>query len=313
MRPKLFFFAECKNIKVEGLELKNSACWGLSFDQCENLTLRKLNITNRAYWNNDGIDLTDCQHAIVEECDINSADDGVCLKSYHTNACCNDITIRRCSIRSSASAVKFGTASWGGFKNIDIDSICVRDTFRSAIAIESVDGGDIHNIHVRRIYATNTGNPIFIRLGHRAGEKPGRISSVEIEDFYTEVPFGRPDIDYDLRGPEVDFFHNPMPSVISGIPGHRIEDITIRNARIIYPGRASKSMAYIPLSRVDEIPESIEDYPEFTMFGELPAWGFFLRHVDGIRLENVSLSTQADDFRPSIVKVDVTGFEEKSQ
>lgn len=312
MRPKLFFMVGCKNIRVEGLELKNSACWGLSFDLCEHLILRKLNITNRAYWNNDGIDLTDCKHSMVEDCDINSADDGVCLKSYHANSRCDDIIIRRCSIRSSASAVKFGTASWGGFENIVIDSIRIRDTFRSAIAIESVDGGNIHNIHVKHVYATNTGNPIFIRLGHRAGERPGCISSVEIEDFYAEVPFGRPDINYDLRGPEVDFFHNPMPSVISGIPEHPIEDITIRNARIIYPGRASKAMAYVPLSRLNDIPEAIDSYPEFTMFGELPAWGFFLRHVRNIRLLNVELSTHEEDFRPAIVPLDVIGFEQST-
>ncbi len=66
-----------------------------------------------------------------------------------------------CTIRSSASAVKFGTASHGGFRNIIIENIKVFDTYRSAIAIESVDGGFIENVKVDNITAKNTGNAIF--------------------------------------------------------------------------------------------------------------------------------------------------------
>jgi len=306
-RPKLFFMANCQEVRVDGLHLRNSACWGLSFDQCRRLTLTHLDILNRAYWNNDGIDLTDCQQVRVSHCRINSADDGICLKSYHADDECRDVVVSHCTVTSSASAVKFGTASWGGFRNVTIDSIFVKDTFRSAIAIESVDGAVIDSIRVTHVRAVNTGNPLFIRLGHRAGERPGSISNIFISDLYAEVPFGRPDIDYDLRGPEVDFFHNPFPSVISGIPGHRIRNLTITHADITYPGRATKGMAYVPLGRVEEIPEEIGKYPEFTMFGELPSWGFFIRHVEGLRFEDVNIRTAEPDFRPPYVMVNVEG------
>ena len=142
-RPKLIFLSRCNNIRIEETEMRNSAAWGLSFDLCKDLTLRKLNITNRAYWNNDGIDITDCHNVVINKCRINSADDGICLKSYHTDGANDSITISDCHIRSSASAVKFGTASWGAFRNVRIDNIRIRDTFRSAIAIESVDGAVI--------------------------------------------------------------------------------------------------------------------------------------------------------------------------
>ena len=64
-------------------------------------------------------------------------------------------------------------------------------------------------------------------------------------------------------------------------------------------------MAYVKL---DEVPENENRYPEFTMFGELPAWGFFLRHVDGLTLRNVQLTLRARDFRPAIVQDDVRGY-----
>ena len=307
-RPKLFFLHGCKDVLVEGMKLRNSANWGLSLHLCEQIRLTRLDIENRAFWNNDGIDLTDCKHVLVADCRINSADDGICLKSYHTDSECYDIEVARCDIRSSASAVKFGTASWGGFRKIHVHDIKVSDTFRSAIAIESVDGGLADSILVERIIATNTGNALFLRLGQRAGERPGTLRNVVIRDLKCEVPFGRSDINYDLRGPEVDYFHNIHPAPICGIPGNCIEQVTLENISIRYPGRATKGMAYLPLWRKGDVPEQIDKYPEFTMFGELPSWGLYLRHIRQITLKNVHLELDDSDFRPAIVDEDVEGL-----
>lgn len=140
-----------------------------------------------------------------------------------------------------------------------------------------------------------------MRLGQRAGHRKGVLRNITIRNFTCDVPFGRPDEVYDLRGPEVDFFHNPFPSSICGIPDNRIEDILLENIEIQYPGRATKGMAYIPLWRLQDIPEQIWKYPEFTMFGELPSWGFYVRHVNGIHFKNVRLSLADSDFRPPFV------------
>lgn len=304
-RPKLFFLHGCSDVRIDGVHLRNSANWGLSFHLCEQVRLTRLDIENRAYWNNDGIDLTDCKHVLVADCQINSADDGVCLKSYHADSECYDIEIARCDIRSSASAVKFGTASWGGFRKIHVHDIKVQDTFRSAIAIESVDGGVTDSVLVERIEAKNTGNAFFLRLGQRAGDRPGVLRNVTIRQLKCEVPFGRPDEAYDLRGPEVDFFHNPFPSSISGYPDHRIENVTLEDIEVSYPGRATKGMAYIPLWRVKDVPEQIQKYPEFSMFGELPAWALYVRHVDGLDLRNIRFTLRDADFRPAFVFDDV--------
>jgi len=304
-RPSLFFFHQCRDIRVDSLCLKSSAGWGLSFEQCEWLTLSHLDVENRAYWNNDGIDVTDCCHVRISDCRVNAADDGICLKSDRADLCNYDVEIARCDIRSSASAVKFGTASWGGFRKIHVHDINIRDTFRSCIAIESVDGGIIDSVLVERIEAENTGNAIFLRLGQRNGERQGVLRHVTIRNLKCQVPFGRPDEAYDLRGPEVDFFHNPFPSSICGIPGNAIEDVLIENVFISYPGRATKGMAYMPLWRLSDVPEEIGKYPEFSMFGELPAWGFYVRHVNHITFRCVHLSLRDSDFRPAFVFDDV--------
>lgn len=307
-RPKLFHFHKCNHVVVEGLKLRSSAGWGLSFDQCSDLFLSDLKVENRAYWNNDGIDISDCQRVYIGNCDVNAADDGICLKSHSEKTCCDSIIIEKCQIRSSASAVKFGTASFGGFKNVTVRDIRVQDTFRSAIALECVDGGTLENVSIENITAYNTGNAIFIRLGARVDKRPGKLRNVSIKHLFCQVPFGRPDIDYDLRGPEVDFFHNPFPSSITGIPNNKVRDILIEDVEIVYPGRSSKGMAYMPLSRLDDVPEVEKGYPEFSMFGELPSWAFYVRHVDGITFRNVRMRLVNEDFRPAFVFDDVTGL-----
>ena len=72
----------CKKVTISGLHLKNSACWGLSFDRCEDLSIVGVTIFNRAFWNNDGIDVSDSHRVFIQNCKVNSADDGICLKSH---------------------------------------------------------------------------------------------------------------------------------------------------------------------------------------------------------------------------------------
>ncbi|MBR5715092.1 MAG: right-handed parallel beta-helix repeat-containing protein [Bacteroidales bacterium] len=314
-RPKLFFLNESDDIYVHGVTLKNSSNWGLSLHACTNVVVDSVTVVNRGYWNNDGIDMNDCKHVVVRNCDVNAADDGICLKSDNPESCCEDILIENCRIASSASAVKFGTASYGGFRNVTVRNIKVYDTFRSAIALETVDGGTLENILVENINAKNTGNPIFICLGARhpyEGKEEGRIGgicrNITIRNLKAEVPFGRPDESYDLRGPEVNYFHNPWPSSIAGLPGQYIENVKVENVNILYPGRATKGMAYVGLYRVSEVNEAANQYPEFSMYGELPSWAFYVRHVKDITFTNINVRLADEDFRPAFVFDDVQGF-----
>jgi hypothetical protein len=41
------------------------------------------------------------------------------------------------------------------------------------------------------------------------------------------------------------------------------------------------------------------------MFGELPSWGFYVRHVAGLTMKNISVRTVEKDFRPAFVFDDV--------
>jgi len=300
-RPKILYIYDCDSVKVTGVTFKNGLCWIQDYRNSSNIIIDSVKVKSTTFLNNDGIDLTDCVNARVTNCIVDAADDGICLKSSTSSLICENIYVANCKVRSSASAIKFGTASHGGFKNVTVKDIEVYDTFRSAIAIESVDGGVVENIDVSNINATNTGNAIFIRLGHRSGDMPGSVKNIKIKNVKVQVPFGRPDTSYDMNGPEVRVPHNTFPSSIVGIPEYTVENVVLENIEIAYPGRATKEVAYIPVDSLDKVPENIKDYPEFSMFGELPAWGFYVRHAKGIEFKNVKVTIESDDYRPAFV------------
>lgn len=317
VRPQLIELVSCTNARVTGITVKDAASWVQSYYLCENLTIDGIRVESDAYWNNDGIDIIDCRKVRITNCYVNASDDGICIKSiapyFGVPGVCDSIYIANNTVRSSASAIKFGTWSYGSFTNVVIKDIKVFDTFRSAIAIEMVDGGTIDGVLVENIKAVNTGNAIFIRLADREKKRPpGILKNVVIRNVKVQVPFGPPDYRYKIRGPELPFFHNTFPSSITGIPGHPVQNVILENIEITYPGRGYREYAHMPLSRVEQVPEQIKDYPEFSMFGELPAWGFYVRHVEGLTMKNVRVRIKKPDYRPAMVFDDVKGLDLKS-
>jgi hypothetical protein len=115
-------------------------------------------------------------------------------------------------------------------------------------------------------------------------------------------------------------------STISGIPGHDVEDVKFSNIRIVAKGGLSldeamkqppdmvntffsRQLGGMP-PRTDPmaVPEQEKGYPEPSIFGILPAWGFFIRHAKGIELDGIDLSTILPDKRPAFVLIDTKDF-----
>lgn len=326
-RTMILNFESCTVVTVSGVTLKNATDWVQDYVLCDTVNINGITVQSTAYWNNDGIDITDSKNVRITHCFINSSDDGICLKSNNPTSISENIFIDSCTVRSSANGLKFGTASAGVYKNVKVRNLLVYDTYRSAIAIESVDGGSMEQFDIQNVIAKNTGNAIFIRLGHRNTEgKVGMLKNIYIANIKAEIPLLKPDQGYPIEGPpdhlrpgfdkmpvRPSHYHiyghpylpyNLVPASIVGIPGYPVQNVTLENIEISYGGRASKQIAYIPLNDIASIPENEANYPEFSMFGELPAWGLYLRHVDGIKLLNVKMSFKEDDFRPAIVADD---------
>jgi hypothetical protein len=311
-RPFILNFQQCQDIRMEDFTIRDAACWVQIYEKCERLKIDHITVESMAYWNNDGIDIVDCRQAIVRNCTVNAADDGICLKSHDARWICEDIRIENCRIRSSASALKFGTASQGGFRHIRVRNLTIWDTFRSAIALESVDGGVLEDIDIRHVRAKNTGNAFFIRLGKRNKNRPpGVVQHILIKDVRVEVPRTKPDAGYETEGPPAREPQNIGPSGIAGLPGYPIRDVRLENIEIVYPGGSDTTIARVASGQLDKVPENPENYPEFSMFGELPAWGFYVRHAAGITLKRCRFTLQQKEYRPALVFDDVEGLSAK--
>ena len=83
---------------------------------------------------------------------------------------------------------------------------------------------------------------------------------------------------------------------MTGLPGHPVRDVVLRDITIEHAGGCRE----VPPTP-DEKPA---EYPEATMWGLLPAKGFFIRHARGVELDNVTVRTTAPDARPKVVRID---------
>ena len=306
IRPMLIYFRSCENVWIRGVTLRNAAAWVQTYDQCKNLRADSITVDSRAFWNNDGIDIVDCDSVAITNSYIDVADDGICLKSHDPKSICQNILVRNCTIRSSANAIKFGTASLGGFRNIRIINNKVFDTYRSAIALEAVDGGFIENVQADSLQVFNTGNAIFLRIGERVIGKKGRLENIKLNHVTVEIAASKPDTGYEYEGPIEDMPRNISPAIIiAGLPGAIIRDISLENIELRHPGGGNPMFAKITLDALDSVPEKPAAYPEFSMFRELPAWGIYIRHARDVHFNNISLLCVKKDYRTAIVLDDV--------
>lgn len=304
-RPTIIQFENCKNVLVQHITLKNAACWVQQYNGCDNVKIEKIKVNSVAYHNNDGMDIADCRNVSVTGCAINSADDGICLKGSWND----QVLIEDCRIHSNANAIKFGSGA--GATNVTIKNIYIYDTYRSALALESVYGHKIENILVDGLFITNTLNVFFLRLGNRKANEKGEVSTLKnitIRNVKADVPLNRPDMSYEVRFPgrSCPLGANIAPAIVIGIPGHYIENVVFENVAITYPGGGDEATGYMPIWRMKDVPENEKEYPEYDLQGELPAWGFYVRHVKNITFKNVAVAAKKRDYRHSFVLDDVS-------
>ena len=131
------------------------------------------------------------------------------------------------------------------------------------------------------------------------------MDNVRISNLYAEVPATKPDAGYVYEGPTEDNPRNISPSGIIGLADNKITNVTIENVEIVYPGGGNPFYAKVGLNELNKVPEMPKAYPEFSQHKELPAWGFYIRHVDGVTFKNVKLKALKKDYRPAIVLDDV--------
>lgn len=304
-RPHLMRFIQCQDVTVCGVTLRNSGCWMQHYLACDRVRIDGITVYNRNNYNNDALDLDGCHDVVVSDMIADSDDDAITLKSTSPRLC-EDITISNCTVSSHCNAIKLGTETNGGFRNIIIRGVTVKPSKdqstqffgyeggigHSAISLEIVDGGTMTNVDIADIVIRGTQSPIFIRLANRARpytpDKPvghvGEIKGILLHDIMIDEA-------------------GPGGCSITGMENNPVRDVELRNITIRHAGGQDETA--VP----DD--EKIADYPESTMWGILPAQGFWLNHTEGIRIKNLRVIPSAPDKRPNIVANDSPGFIEE--
>ena len=302
-RPHLLRFIQSRDIVVKDITLRNSGCWMQHYLACDRLRIDGIKVFNRNNYNNDALDIDGCHDVVVSGLIADSDDDAITLKSTSPRLCEN-VRISDCVVSSHCNAVKLGTETNGGFRNINISGIVVkpsedqREKFfgqwigSSAISLEIVDGGVMENVNISDFTVEGTEAPIFVRLGNRARgyyegqviDKVGTIDGVHIDNIQ-------------IRNA------GPMGCSITGLPGHPVKNVWVSHVTLHHQGGVGAAdMADIERSIADE---KEKEYPEATMWGRLPAKGFYVRHAQNIHISDLVVQTDHPDVRPDMVNVDV--------
>ena len=294
LRPKNIYLQRCNNVTIEGLRLRDAGSWMQHYRHCDGVTIRGIDVFSHVAFNNDGLNIDSCSNVLIEDCRIDSDDDAIVLKSLSTDPCRN-VVVRNCIVSSHCNGIKLGTESQGGFLDIEITDCTVHSPQKSekiygrprglaAIALEIVDGGTLNNVTVSDIRIEGVSVPIFLRLGNRARSYVRDVAKPGVGTFQNVV---LRDIVAENTG--------EIGCSITGLAGHPIRNVLLENIKLSFDGGQPKELA----SRV--VPERAESYPESTMFGTLPAYGFYCRHVEGLTFRNVELDTREPDLRHAMV------------
>ncbi|VAX25408.1 hypothetical protein MNBD_IGNAVI01-1822, partial [hydrothermal vent metagenome] len=206
---------------------------------------------------------------------------------------------------SHCNAIKMGTESIGGFKNVTISNIVVKPSESktkiygfhggiSGITLGLVDGGILEGVLINNIKIDGPQVPIYLRLGNRGRtirkgmEKPkvGVFKDVSINNIIATNT-------------------GQIGCSITGLQSHPIENVSLSNIQITFKGGITE--------KIDpNVPELEDHYPESTMYGILPSYGFFVRHVKNITFSNIDLRLENEDVRPDYIFEDVDGLKQNN-
>ena len=287
LRPMAVFIVKATNLNIRNLKVRDAAMWAVVLMETKHTRIDNLNVDSRVGPTRDGLDLVDGEDIVVDHSSISSGDDSFCLKSGIASGL-NNVTIQNSHvIGSGTNGLKFGTASVGIVKDIKFENILIEHVNKAAMTVESIDGSHIENVSFKHIQFQDVGTPFFVLLGLRKNTPvdvaTGKITGVSFEDIKgdgTRYPWGSP-----LSG-----------TVING-QRHAIEKLSFKNVHIGLNGDRKYSAGHFPPTP----PEYAGQYPDPDLWGDLPAYGMYFRHVDGIHLEDVVIHQRtAGDQRPTM-------------
>jgi len=295
--PKPIALRGCTGVRVADIAIHGAPNYSLSLGACNDVVIERVTIRDAL---SDGIDSDSCRRVRIVDCDIESDDDAICLKSslfMGRPLPCEDVEILRCRTRSGTNGFKIGTETSGPVRRVHVAD-CTFDARprdrrdprmadlhdlheAGGVSIQTVDGADVTDVVVEHVRIQHARGPISVRRGARGrGQpepRPGVLRRVVLRD--------------------IEAVETRETSSITGVPRFPVADVTLERVRVEALG-GGEAMR-------DPVPECEDAYPQCTMFGSLPAWGLYARHVDGLALRSLECTARTADEREMIVLDDV--------
>jgi hypothetical protein len=303
-RPVLLRFERCENVKLSGITLRSAASMAAHFETCRGVHVTGVTIDNRANQNTDGINFIACEDALVSDCRLSCGDDAIAIYKSARR-----VAVTNCIISSRWAAFRIGPFSTGVFRDITVSNCLIHDTYGAAIKLQMVEGGVMENISFSNLVMENVTGPISLRLAGWLGWRRERAASLPLGEM-RNIRFSN------IRATVADDAH-PLPHEgpknpgearscisITGQPGHPVTGISFTDMHVTFPGGGTREDA-----ERSDIPELPDAYPEYHMFGVLPAYGIYARHVRDLVLRGVRLDLAAPDQRPALLCDDAEDLE----
>jgi polygalacturonase len=285
VRPMAIFLVQSQNVVLENLKIEHAAMWSIVNMENDGVTIHDITVNSPDGPNRDGIDVVDSHHVLIENDDVNSQDDSVCLKSGSDMGVA-DVVVRNVHIRKSsvANGLKLGTASKGSFERILFENVEIENVKQGALAVESVDGAAIRDLTFRNITLRDVGTAFYVVLGRRGNTpKTGSIDGVRFENISGDTiePWG------------------------SAVSGDRRDGVTDYVRNLNFSHVHLEADGHLDESGKNSVPEYTGEYPDPRLWGDLPAFGLFFRHIDGLKLFDIKIESRASEHREAIVTEDV--------
>ena len=216
-RPNLVVINGCTRLHVADITLTNSSMFHLVPRNVTDLTVERVKV--RAPFNapnTDAIDPGPVTNAVIRDCDIDTGDDDIVIKSGGTN-----VLIEGCTIKHG-HGISIGSGTTAGVRDMLVRH-CTFDGTDNGIRIKSMvgAGGPVENIRYTDIQMKNVANAIVLDLAYVDNNRPN----------FKGDPTRIPSI-HDILIDHVTIENCRNAGKIAGLPASRITGVTLRDVTI---------------------------------------------------------------------------------
>jgi polygalacturonase len=246
LRPNFIQPYRCRNILIEGINIRNSPMWEIHPVLSSNVTVRGVTISSHGP-NNDGCDPESCRDVLIERCSFDTGDDCIALKSGRNNdgrrvgVPIENVVVRDCTMKDGHGGVTIGSEISGGARNIFAER-CRMDSPRLDRALRiktnSVRGGTIERVYMRDVTVGQVAEAVvtidFLYEEGDAGSFPPVVRNIDVRNVisrkstyvlllrgYRHAPIA------DVRLTNCSFEGVAKPDVIENVKDVRLSNVKI--------------------------------------------------------------------------------------